>query len=185
MVRRISSTRLQMLTSIARLVRAQDLGQGESDEFVDEEQAGEKATLIRTQTQASTGGHDTQKSARAGPNFGLIKCIWILLSEQGNLWKHFLVLSIATLAGGKRKDSCKETRLLLTTEGSTYPAQAILFSRVVEAFQLPSARAVHQGDFYSLMFFVVALGNLAVYAVVGYTSNIVAQVGHSAIRKCQ
>jgi ATP-binding cassette subfamily B (MDR/TAP) protein 1 len=60
--------------------------------------------------------------------------------------------------------------------GATYPAQAILFARVVEAFQLPPARAVDQGDFYSLMFFVVALGNLLVYAAVGYASNIVAQV---------
>lgn len=60
--------------------------------------------------------------------------------------------------------------------GATFPAQAVLFSRVVEAFQLPSGRAVDQGDFYSLVFFVVALCNLAVYASVGWSSNIVAQV---------
>ena len=75
--------------------------------------------------------------------------------------------------------------LLLTTLGSTFPAQAILFSRIVQAFQLPSGRAVEQGDFYSLMFFVVALGNLAVYATVGWTSNIVAQVSYSDIRQHQ
>jgi ATP-binding cassette subfamily B (MDR/TAP) protein 1 len=35
---------------------------------------------------------------------------------------------------------------------------------------------VDQGDFYSLMFFIVALGNFFVFACVGWTSNIVAQV---------
>jgi ATP-binding cassette subfamily B (MDR/TAP) protein 1 len=35
---------------------------------------------------------------------------------------------------------------------------------------------VREGDFYSLMFFIVALGNLAVYAAIGWASNIVAQV---------
>lgn len=60
--------------------------------------------------------------------------------------------------------------------GATFPAQAVLFSRVVEAFQLPTSRAIEQGDFYSLMFFIVAIGNLILYACIGWASNIVAQV---------
>ena len=62
---------------------------------------------------------------------------------------------------------------------ATFPAQAILFSRIFGAFQLPPNEAINEGDFYSLMFFIVALGNFAVYAAIGWASNIVAQVSIS------
>lgn len=141
----------------ARLVRAQDLGQAEEDQM-SEEKAEEKVALVRTQTQVSAIGQDTTQAGKAGINYNLVKCIWIVLREQGDLWKWFMVLFIATLGGG-----------------ATFPAQAILFSKVVEAFQLPTGQAIDQGDFYSLMFFIVAIGNLVVYASVGWASNVVAQ----------
>jgi ATP-binding cassette subfamily B (MDR/TAP) protein 1 len=52
---------------------------------------------------------------------------------------------------------------------------AIIFSRVARAFELPPNEAIKQGDFYSLMFFVVALGNAVAYATIGWFSNIVVQ----------
>jgi ATP-binding cassette subfamily B (MDR/TAP) protein 1 len=143
----------------ARLVRAQDLGQAQSEEQIDQDHSAEKVELVRTQTQASAINHEARHSSKDGINYNLIKCTWLVLKEQGDLWICFLILAVANLAGG-----------------ATFPAQAILFSRVVEAFQLPAERAVSQGDFYSLMFFIVALGNLAVYCAIGWTSNIVAQV---------
>ncbi|KAF2127626.1 multidrug resistance protein-like protein 1 [Dothidotthia symphoricarpi CBS 119687] len=144
-------------SAYARLVRAQDLGQtGSKDDVVDKEDT-DRLSLVRTQTQASARG-SPQKSARESVNYNLIKCIYIVLMEQGNLWRWFLLLLVATLAGG-----------------ATFPAQAILFARIVEAFTLPPDQGVDQGDFYSLMFFIVAIGNLIVYAVVGWASNIVAQ----------
>jgi ATP-binding cassette subfamily B (MDR/TAP) protein 1 len=57
--------------------------------------------------------------------------------------------------------------------GITFPALAILFSKTMDAFQTIN---VSQGNFYSLMFFVVALGNLLAYAVTGWTSNLIGQV---------
>lgn len=45
----------------------------------------------------------------------------------------------------------------------------------MQAFQLTPDRGVAQGDFYALMFFMVAIGNLLVFATVGWVSNIVAQ----------
>ena len=35
---------------------------------------------------------------------------------------------------------------------------------------------VERGNFFSLMFFVVALGNLVVYAILGWFCNVTAQV---------
>jgi ATP-binding cassette subfamily B (MDR/TAP) protein 1 len=46
---------------------------------------------------------------------------------------------------------------------------------VIKAFQLSPEEGVDQGDFYALMFFIVAIGNLLVFGIVGWTSNIVAQ----------
>ncbi|OAL47500.1 multidrug resistance protein-like protein 1 [Pyrenochaeta sp. DS3sAY3a] len=142
----------------ARLVKAQDLGQAQEEEHLDEGKDNEKVALVRTQTQASGISHSTKTPSKDGIDYNLVQCVYIILKEQGHLWKWFVVLFIATLAGG-----------------ATFPAQAILFSRVVEAFQLPTGRAIEQGDFYSLMFFIVAIGNLFVYAVIGWASNIVAQ----------
>jgi ATP-binding cassette subfamily B (MDR/TAP) protein 1 len=162
-------------SAYARLVRAQDLGQAEGEEQLDEDHAAEKIDLVRTQTQASAIGQEAKRPDKDSINYNLVKCSWIVLKEQGDLWKCFLILGIATLAGGESTIPFVSDYYSPAT-GATYPAQAILFSRVVEAFQLSPNEAVDQGDFYSLMFFVVAIGNLIVYAAVGWISNIVAQV---------
>lgn len=143
----------------ARLVRAQDLGQTQNEGELEQDHTEETAALVRTQTQVSAANHEVQQAKKDGINYNLLKCIFLVLKEQDGLWKFFLVLLVAVLAGG-----------------ATFPAQAILFSRVVRAFELRPERAISQGDFWSLMFFIVALGNLAVYAAIGWTSNIVAQV---------
>lgn len=145
----------------SRLVRAQDLGnaaaKSENGEVPQEKV--NRMELVRTQTQASGVQHAGKERAKDGIHYNLIHCVWIIFREQKNLNFWFFVLLLATLVGG-----------------ATFPAQAILFSRVVEAFQLVPNRGIEQGDFYSLMFFVVALGNLFAYAAVGWASNIVAQV---------
>lgn len=60
--------------------------------------------------------------------------------------------------------------------GATYPALAIIFSHIMEAFTLTGQAILDRGNFYALMFFVVALGNLVLYAVLGWVCNVVAQV---------
>ncbi|EFQ93765.1 hypothetical protein CFE70_003811 [Pyrenophora teres f. teres 0-1] len=142
----------------ARLVRAQDLGQTQGEEHLDEDDEVEKVALVRTQTQVSGSGQEAKQPDKDSINYSLLKCTFLVLRELGEVWKSFLILSIASMVGGV-----------------TFPAQAILFSRVIEAFQLPPAEAVDRGDFFSLMFFIVAIGNLAVYFAVGWASNIVAQ----------
>lgn len=59
--------------------------------------------------------------------------------------------------------------------GATYPALAILMSRVLDSFALDSEAMIQQGNFYSIMFFVLALGNLLAYAGLGWFTNILAQ----------
>jgi ATP-binding cassette subfamily B (MDR/TAP) protein 1 len=82
-------------------VNAQDLGQAASEEVVDEEKAAERIALVRTQTQTPDTTDESTRSKKDGINYNLINCIFIVLKEQSHLWKCFIILAIATIAGGK------------------------------------------------------------------------------------
>lgn len=84
----------------ARLVKAQDLGQTEGGEQLDEDHTAEKVDLVRTQTRASAIGQEAEKPEKDNINYNLLKCTFIVLKEQGDLWKCFLILAVATLVGG-------------------------------------------------------------------------------------
>jgi ATP-binding cassette subfamily B (MDR/TAP) protein 1 len=77
------------------------LGQSQDEDDLDEEQVAERVALVRTQTRASGFEQAPDRSAKDGVNYNLINCVFIVLKEQGHLWKYFVVLAIATLAGGK------------------------------------------------------------------------------------
>jgi len=49
-------------------------------------------------------------------------------------------------------------------------------SRFIEVFNLTGSKMEERGNFFALMFFVMGLGALVVYFVVGWSSNVVAQV---------
>jgi ATP-binding cassette subfamily B (MDR/TAP) protein 1 len=86
-------------------VNAQDLGQTESEEAIDEEKVSDRVALVRTQTQASGIVQHSNVSTNDGINYNLISCIFIVLKEQGHLWKCFILLGIATIVGGRRTAS--------------------------------------------------------------------------------
>jgi ATP-binding cassette, subfamily B (MDR/TAP), member 1 len=152
--------------SYAALVRAQDLG-GEKEDVQDSElDKDAKIALERTMSLQRTAtaarsqtGDIEEQISRGTMNYPLIKCIVIMLAEQKNLYLAFFVSSICCLVAA-----------------ATFPAQALLYSRLIRVFTLPAQEARTQANFYALMFFVVALGNLVSYFVIGWILNIVAQV---------
>jgi ATP-binding cassette subfamily B (MDR/TAP) protein 1 len=91
---------LQDNGAYARLIRAQDLGQSQGEEHHDEEVAAERVDLVRTQTQASGVGQEAKRSEKDGISYNLVKCTYLVLREQDDLWKCFLILLVAVLAGG-------------------------------------------------------------------------------------
>jgi ATP-binding cassette subfamily B (MDR/TAP) protein 1 len=113
-----------------------------------------KMALTTTWSNASSSSSRSRRVFGCGSPF----CLWPLWQEEVQHTLLILMVNAYHFA-------------------ATFPAQAILFSRIFGAFQLPPSEAVSQGDFYSLMFFIVALGNFAVYAAIGWASNIVAQAG--------
>lgn len=50
-------------------------------------------------------------------------------------------------------------------------------SRFIEVFKFTGAKMQEKGNFFALMFLVLALGSFIVYFVIGWSSNVIAQVG--------
>lgn len=141
----------------ARLVRAQDLGKksGAADEDVDDENQGPIVDLDKELTRASTTGSVMKTSKAESDKYGLLQGLWLILREQRSLWWPVFVTLVCCIFGG-----------------GTYPALAVLFSKTMEAFQDID---VSKANFFSLMFFIVALGNFILYAIAGWIANIIAQ----------
>lgn len=57
-----------------------------------------------------------------------------------------------------------------------FPAQAILFSRMMDVFTLTGEAMKERGNFFASMFIVLAAGCLVVYFVLGWSVNVIAQV---------
>lgn len=143
----------------ARLVNAQDLGAEQEEENKDDEKDALRPTLSakRTNSYALEEAAELPKTGTLG--YGLVRCIWIMLSEQQSLFPWLALSCFACLIGG-----------------GTFPGQAIIYSRLLNVFLLPAQQAKSEANFYALMFFVLALGNLLAYAIIGWTCNVIGQV---------
>nr|POE89861.1 leptomycin b resistance protein pmd1 [Quercus suber] len=152
----------------AAMVRAQDLGAGtgepdqseESDEEDLDKTQDRPMTLQQTQSEAAPKALEKEvEELTAGTlGYSLAKCIVIMLVEHRDLYLWYIITAIGAIIGG-----------------GTYPAQAIIFSRLIRVYTLEGAEAQQQADFYSLMFFVLALANLFGYFGVGWACNTIGQ----------
>lgn len=148
----------------AALVSAQDLGDEEetSTGVPKPAEAYEKIDRqisLEPQLESSkTSDAEAHYLASGTMNYSLLRCIIIMFAEQKKLYFCFVLSTIACLIGG-----------------ATYPAQAILFSRVLNVFLLSGQEARDQADFWSLLFFVVALANLLGYFIMGWCCNYIGQ----------
>ena len=165
----------------AAMVRAQDLGAeiGES-EYREEEDAtvndkedvgralNKPLTLQRTQSRAlaKSSQREIDHLSAETVEYSLVKCIWVLLREHPDLYKWYLVTAISSIIGG-----------------GTYPAQAVIFSRLINVFTLQGSEAKDQADFYALMFFVLAIANLFGYFSVGWACNTIGQTVTHRVRR--
>lgn len=53
---------------------------------------------------------------------------------------------------------------------------AVLFAKAMTVFTLQGDELVKKGDFWALMFFIVALGVFVIYFTLGFASNQASQV---------
>ncbi|KAK5080763.1 hypothetical protein LTR05_008468 [Lithohypha guttulata] len=151
----------------AAMVRAQDLGADATAEALEsdledgiDQRVDAPASLLRTKSEALSIGasRESEQGNHGTVGYSLAKCIFIMLKEHSKLYPWYAVLAL--------------TYLIV---GGTYPAQAVLFSRLIRVFTLRGSEAKQQADFYALMFFVLALGNLVGYFCVGLATNAIGQ----------
>ena len=161
----------------AAMVRAQDLGAEagnpevfeESEEGDDDKEALDRPlTLQRTQSKvlAKDSEREVEHLSAGTIGYSLIKCIWIMLKEHPDLYPWYLVIAFGGVIGG-----------------GTYPAQAIVFSRLINVFTLQGSEAKDQADFYALMFFVLAIANLFGYFSIGWACNTIGQALTHRVRR--
>ena len=91
------------------------------------------------------------RSEDVSRKWSLARCLWTVFYEQRRLWPYFLFALLSSIGSG-----------------AAFPFQAFFFSRVITVFQLPPDQLRSQGNFWALMFLVLALGVVLSYAALGF-----------------
>ena len=114
---------------------------------------GQRPTATRS---ASNGSHNNMTGQQ---KLSLIMCLYSIFKEHRPLRQLFATSLLACLIAG-----------------AVYPGQAIVFGHIVTVYQLSSSIIVQYIGFWSLMFFVIALGALCAFVVLGTLSSIAGTV---------
>ncbi|KAL2404594.1 ABC multidrug transporter E [Exophiala dermatitidis] len=137
----------------ASLVRAQQLEAESAPDTVENEDEVYFDNLERKETTGSLkekpdGPTSTYKAKGFFRSFGRF------IYEQRRQW----VLYLFVLAGA-------------AGAGASFSIQSYIFAHVVEVFRLTGAKMKERGDFWSLMFFILALGVATCYFIAIYCAN--------------
>lgn len=92
--------------------------------------------------------------------------------------KHSLISGIAWIVLGARSTwlSFFGGTVGSIVAGACIPIQSYLFSKLVTVFQLHGTNLVDRGTFWALMFFILAIINLAFYAILWFLFSITASI---------
>ncbi|KAK4611858.1 ABC multidrug transporter atrC, partial [Fulvia fulva] len=149
----------------AAVANAQDLGNHDDKEqptdmefFDAEDETMFSKTTVKTDSNVITQDKVEQANA-ASAGYSLLRSVLTMLSEHPDLYLQYAVISFGCIIAG-----------------GTYPAQAILLSRLIGVYSLQGEEAGRQANFFALMFFVLALANLFAKFGVGWCCNNVGQV---------
>ena len=149
----------------ANLVRAQYLELGTTDH--EHAEALEQATKTdaddivsqEVKSKASKRVEDAEETPvlSTTPGYkpkGFFDSVGRFLFEQRHHWVIYTLILFGALGGG-----------------AAFATEAFLFSHIIVVFQYTGAKLVSAGDFWSLMFFVLALFVAVCYGVIGYCTN--------------
>ena len=153
----------------ANLVRIQNIGStGNDDENskqgttgmhanVDSDEESPPVDLEKMPTRRSSFQADelpdTEKDVAR--KLSLVRCLSIIFYQHRHIW----ALLLLTLLG-------------CISAGAIFPLQAYFFSELVTVFQLQGAELQDETNFWSLMFFILALVTLFSYATIGFSATV-------------
>ncbi|KAI9795552.1 MAG: multidrug-resistance transporter mdr5 [Piccolia ochrophora] len=150
--------------SYARLVTAQNLAPTTVITSTEDEEPENSLEAVvsglnraTTTRSAKSTGMVSFKTDDVSRKLSLFRCLLIVFHEQRQHWPYFVCGGIAAVGAG-----------------AVFPLQAFLFSKIVTLFQLDDAALRDRADFWSLMFFILALGTLLSYASIGIFLTIAA-----------
>ncbi|KAL1953812.1 hypothetical protein VTO42DRAFT_2139 [Malbranchea cinnamomea] len=147
------------------LVNAQNLSLESEDSSSDtdkEEEKNEEPQLGQLEKVATTKSAQSAALAEVTPEtedvsrkMSLFRCLLLIFYEQRRHWLFFLMGGICAVGGG-----------------GAFPAQAVLFAKIITVFQLDFDKMQDRGNFFSLMWFIIALAILFLYAGIGFFLTI-------------
>ncbi|UDD60581.1 hypothetical protein AFCA_007974 [Aspergillus flavus] len=97
---------------------------------------------------------DSEEVVRKKGERGAIRTLWHIIREQKTHWPIFALTVIGTMGAG-----------------SAFAFQSWLFAKLVQVFQFTGNKLVEAANFWSLMFFILALAMGLFYFDVGYAST--------------
>ncbi|KAL8243603.1 hypothetical protein R6Q59_009861 [Mikania micrantha] len=149
----------------AAMVNAQDLGNHDEKEqptdAMELYDATEEKVVSKTTVEpaSNTVPQDKIEHANAASiGYSLVRSMLTMLSEHPDLYFQYAIIAFGCIIAG-----------------GTYPAQAIILSRLIGVYSLHGEEASRQANFFALMFFVLALANLVAKFGVGWCCNNVGQ----------
>ncbi|KAF5489359.1 Leptomycin B resistance protein pmd1 [Colletotrichum siamense] len=156
----------------AKLVKAQDLSvkeKGSTDES-SEDDSTEAAEPVQSLAKYDTEAAQRLVSFKDKEDFKLYK--------QTNL-VHTIVKLIRSTS--EIKMWYCSAFVVCVLGAAVYPGQTLLLSQVMDVFT--SSDMVKRGNFIALMYFVMSIGTLTVYYIMGWTTNVIAQTLSQKVRK--
>ena len=118
---------------------------------------GEQPDLVNCELdpEDSSDSIDSTKKHR----ISLLSCLYILFGEQKSQALRFFIVFLGCILAGL-----------------TYMGEALIFGKFIKLFGDQDLSYEEGGRYVALLYFILALGNLACYAVIAYQSNILSQV---------
>lgn len=144
----------------AGLVHAQQL-EAESAPAFTEGEEGIGSTIERRDT-GSSAKKNSEDVYVTYKNKGFFGSFGRFLYEKRNFWPLYVLIVVGALGAG-----------------SAFSLQSWIFAKLILVFSLTGEALKTQGDFWSLMFFVLALGIAACYFSLGFNSNHLSVVSGS------
>ncbi|OAP58471.1 hypothetical protein AYL99_07561 [Fonsecaea erecta] len=97
---------------------------------------------------------------------GFIMSVGRILYEQQQYWIFYVLIVLAAMGAG-----------------SAFSLQSWIFAQLIEVFTFTGQRLKERGDFWSLMFFILALGMAVAYFILGFLSNHLSVLVSSVYRR--
>lgn len=140
---------------------------------------------VEKRVSASTSVYDNVENATALPvqvvhadktkTDGPMKNWTTLVREQRSRWPQYAMMIVSGVIGsGKLTHTSKCLRELIII--ATYPIQAYLFAKVIDAFKLPNQQLLQRGNFLAMMFCVQAVSVAFAFLILGWSAAIIAAV---------